>query len=85
MSLCLNLEYEDSRHCSRLLDAHHEDLADMVTAEFTGEEMCYYMKYCTPPSSLDALANAGVGDVGECRDSVGDSCERAGKIPLNLN
>lgn len=71
MSLCLNLEYADSRHCSRLLDSHHEDLTDMVTAEFTGEEMCYYMKYCTPASSMDALAIAGVGDVGKCCFKLG--------------
>lgn len=52
MTLCLSLPYEQSRHCSRVVAAHHEDLVDMVTAEFTSDEMCFFMKYCSAQPSV---------------------------------
>uniref|UniRef100_A0A1B6M406 Pulmonary surfactant-associated protein B n=1 Tax=Graphocephala atropunctata TaxID=36148 RepID=A0A1B6M406_9HEMI len=62
MMLCLSLPFEESRHCSRVVASHHEDLTDMVLAEFTNDEMCFYMKYCTATPSPQATNLIG-GDV----------------------
>uniref|UniRef100_A0A1B6I9E6 Pulmonary surfactant-associated protein B n=1 Tax=Homalodisca liturata TaxID=320908 RepID=A0A1B6I9E6_9HEMI len=61
MTLCLSLPFEESRHCSRVVASHHEELTDMVLAEFTSDEMCFYMKYCTPtPSAVVTLSGGDV-------------------------
>lgn len=54
------MTYEDSRDCNRVLASHQEDLADMITAEFTSDEMCFFMKYCPVKTSLTSVG----GDTG---------------------
>ncbi|XP_054258859.1 prosaposin isoform X2 [Macrosteles quadrilineatus] len=64
MTLCLTLPFDTSRHCSRLVYQHWEDLTDMAVAEFTSDEMCLYLKYCPAKDThTQAVSSVSGGDV----------------------
>lgn len=66
MTLCLTLPFDTSRHCSRLVYQHWEDLTDMAVAEFTSDEMCLYLKYCPAKDThTQAVSSVSGGDVGQ--------------------